>query len=69
MCVILFIGTLVYPAHDYKGNTCSSVGEEKSLNPRLSKSKTEFVEVMNGLNLPPPNKLDISVPSNLRCGV
>lgn len=62
-------GTLVYPAHDYKGNTCSSVGEEKSLNPRLSKSKTEFIEIMEGLNLPPPKKLDISVPANLRCGV
>jgi sulfur dioxygenase len=41
--------TLVYPAHDYKGRTCSSVGEEKAHNLRLTKSKEQFVEIMDNL--------------------
>uniref|UniRef100_A0A3B3TVU4 Persulfide dioxygenase ETHE1, mitochondrial n=1 Tax=Poecilia latipinna TaxID=48699 RepID=A0A3B3TVU4_9TELE len=48
---------LVYPAHDYLGQTVSTVGEERKYNPRLIKSKDEFVEIMNSLNLPKPDKI------------
>ncbi len=44
-------GTLVYPAHDYKGRTCSSVAEEAAHNPRLTKTEEEFVQIMTNLNL------------------
>ncbi|XP_022620011.1 persulfide dioxygenase ETHE1, mitochondrial [Seriola dumerili] len=60
---------LVYPAHDYLGQTVSTVGEERKFNPRLTKSLEEFVNIMNNLNLPKPKKIDISVPANLVCGV
>ncbi|XP_049902736.1 persulfide dioxygenase ETHE1, mitochondrial [Epinephelus moara] len=60
---------LVYPAHDYKGQMVSTVGEERRFNPRLTKSLEEFVNIMNNLNLPKPHKIDISVPANLVCGV
>lgn len=61
--------TLVYPGHDYKGWTASSIGEEKKHNPRLAdKSRDEYIEIMNNLNLPNPKMMDIAVPSNLRCG-
>lgn len=61
--------TLVYPAHDYKGQTCSTIGEESKFNPRLTKSRDDFVRLMAGLNLPYPKKIDVSVPANLKCGV
>lgn len=63
--------TLVYPAHDYKGRTVSTVAEEKRHNPRLgmSRSLAEFTALMAGLNLPYPRKMDVSVPANLSCGV
>lgn len=61
--------TTVYPGHDYKGWTASSIGEEKRYNPRLAgKSKAEYVAIMNGLNLPNPKLMDIAVPANLACG-
>lgn len=62
---------VVYPAHDYKGRTQSSIGEEKSENPRLGGTKTvdEFTEIMNNLNLSYPKKIDVAVPANMRCGV
>ncbi|XP_071326052.1 persulfide dioxygenase ETHE1, mitochondrial [Trachinotus anak] len=60
---------LIYPAHDYLGQTVSTVGEERKFNPRLTKSLEEFVNIMNNLNLPKPKKIDISVPANLVCGV
>lgn len=61
--------TLVYPAHDYRGWTCSSIIEEKRHNPRIAgKSKAEYVNIMNGLNLPNPKLMDIAVPANLACG-
>ncbi|XP_074539585.1 persulfide dioxygenase ETHE1, mitochondrial [Halichoeres trimaculatus] len=60
---------LIYPAHDYLGQTVSSVAEERQFNPRLTKSQDEFVDIMNNLNLPKPKKIDISVPANLVCGV
>ncbi len=59
----------VYPAHDYKGVTKSSVAEEKELNPRLTKPKEEFVKIMNNLGLAYPKKIDISLPANKVCGL
>lgn len=61
--------TLVYPAHDYKGWTVSSIGEEQCYNPRLAgKSVEEYVEIMNNLNLPDPALMDAAIPANLACG-
>ncbi len=62
--------TLIYPAHDYKGRTCTSVGEEMELNPRLACGKTveEFEGIMQNLKLDRPKKIDVAVPANLRCG-
>lgn len=60
---------LVYPAHDYLGQTVSTVGEEREFNPRLTKSLEEFVVIMRNLNLPKPKKIDIAVPANMVCGV
>lgn len=61
--------TLVYPGHDYKGWTASSIGEEKRFNPRLAgKSREEYMETMNSLNLPNPKMMDVAVPANLACG-
>jgi sulfur dioxygenase len=63
--------TLIYPAHDYKGRTVSTVAEEKRHNPRLavSRSLADFTHLMAALNLPYPRKMDVSVPANLACGV
>src|SRR5579859_4368276 len=56
--------TLVYPAHDYKGDTVSTIGEEKAFNPRLQvKSVDEYVELMNSLHLPNPKMMDVAVPA------
>ncbi|XP_018020133.1 persulfide dioxygenase ETHE1, mitochondrial isoform X1 [Hyalella azteca] len=60
---------LLYPAHDYQGLTVTSVKEEKEYNPRLTKSLTEFVEIMNNLGLPYPDKIDVSLPANKVCGL
>mmetsp|Transcript_9114 Transcript_9114/g.40036 ORF Transcript_9114/g.40036 Transcript_9114/m.40036 type:complete len:242 (-) Transcript_9114:1308-2033(-) len=60
--------TVIYPAHDYKGLTSSSVGEELAHNARLLKKKEEFVEVMANLNLPYPTKIDAALPLNLADG-
>lgn len=61
--------TLVYPAHDYKGFTVSTVGEEMLYNPRLSKDKETFKNIMQNLNLPYPKMIDVAVPSNMVCGL
>lgn len=62
--------TLLYPAHDYKGDTVSTIGEEKRFNPRLRvKSIDEYVDLMNGLNLPNPKMMDVAVPANIRIGL
>jgi glyoxylase-like metal-dependent hydrolase (beta-lactamase superfamily II)/rhodanese-related sulfurtransferase len=62
--------TLVYPAHDYKGDTVSTIGEEKAFNPRLQvKSVEEYVDLMNSLNLPNPKMMDVAIPSNMRQGL
>ncbi len=61
--------TVVLPGHDYRGFTQSTIGEEKRLNPRLvGKSRDQFIEIMNQLNLPPPKKLASAVPANRACG-
>uniref|UniRef100_UPI0025D85DF0 MBL fold metallo-hydrolase n=1 Tax=Pigmentiphaga sp. TaxID=1977564 RepID=UPI0025D85DF0 len=61
--------TTVYPAHDYKGWTASSIGEEKRHNPRLAgKTQAEYVEIMRNLNLPNPRLMDVAIPANLACG-
>jgi len=56
----------VYPAHDYKGKTVSTIGEEKKNNPRLKvKSLDQYVELMNSLNLASPKMMDIAIPANI----
>ena len=62
--------TLVFPAHDYRGFTVTTIGEEKRLNPRVAgRSEAEFVAIMRALDLPAPKKLDQAVPANRACGV
>ena len=62
---------LIYPAHDYKGRTMSTVGEEREHNARLRDGidKSEFIEIMGSLNLAQPKKIDVAVPANLACGL
>jgi sulfur dioxygenase len=61
--------TLVYPGHDYKGNTVSTIGEEKQWNPRfVGRNREQFIEFMNNLDLPNPKKIAEAVPANERCG-
>ena len=62
--------TLVYPAHDYEGRTCSSIGEEKRHNPRLQvRSRQAYIDQMNALDLDPPRLIDVAVPANRCCGL
>jgi glyoxylase-like metal-dependent hydrolase (beta-lactamase superfamily II)/rhodanese-related sulfurtransferase len=62
--------TLVYPAHDYQGETVSTIGEEKLFNPRLQvKSVNEYVDLMSSLHLPSPKMMDVAVPANMRIGL
>jgi sulfur dioxygenase len=62
--------TLVFPAHDYKGETVSTIGEEKLFNPRLKvKSMDEYAALMNNLNLPNPKMMDVAVPANMHVGL
>ncbi len=62
--------TLVFPAHDYKGDTVSTIGEEKRFNPRLRvRSVDEYVDIMNNLNLPNPKMMDVAVPANIHVGL
>lgn len=61
--------TTLYPGHDYKGWTASSIGEERRANPRIAgKSEAEYVAIMDGLKLPNPKMMDVAVPANLACG-
>ncbi|PLS67871.1 MAG: Zn-dependent hydrolase [Cyanobacteria bacterium M5B4] len=61
--------TLVYPGHDYRGQTVSTIGEEKAFNPRFKgRTKAEFINYMASLNLPDPKKIAEAVPANLQCG-
>jgi glyoxylase-like metal-dependent hydrolase (beta-lactamase superfamily II)/rhodanese-related sulfurtransferase len=62
--------TLVYPAHDYKGDTVSTIGEERAFNPRLQvKSAEEYADLMNSLHLPDPKLMDVAVPANMKVGL
>jgi sulfur dioxygenase len=62
--------TMVFPAHDYKGETVSTIGEERTFNPRLQvKSVDEYAELMSKLNLPNPKMMDVAVPANMRVGL
>ncbi len=62
--------TLIFPAHDYKGDTVSTIGEEKACNPRLQvKSVDQYVDLMNNLHLPNPKMMDVAVPANLHMGL
>jgi glyoxylase-like metal-dependent hydrolase (beta-lactamase superfamily II)/rhodanese-related sulfurtransferase len=62
--------TLVYPAHDYKGDTVSTIDEETRFNPRLKvKSADEYVELMGNLNLADPKMMDVAVPANMHIGL
>ena len=61
--------TLVYPGHDYKGETVSTIGEERAFNPRLQVgSAAEYAAIMDNLNLPNPQQMDVAVPANLAVG-
>jgi sulfur dioxygenase len=61
---------LLYPGHDYRGLTVTSVGEEKLYNPRLAESigEGDFVGYMTHLGLPHPKQMEVAVPANLKCG-
>jgi sulfur dioxygenase len=63
--------TIIWPGHDYRGRTFTTVGEEKRHNPRVGDGKTEeeFVQIMDNLHLPAPKKIDVAVPANLHCGI
>uniref|UniRef100_A0A2P2KJW4 persulfide dioxygenase n=1 Tax=Rhizophora mucronata TaxID=61149 RepID=A0A2P2KJW4_RHIMU len=61
--------TLIYPGHDYKGFTVSTVGEEQLYNPRLMKDEETFKNIMEALNLEDPKMMDIAVPANMVCGL
>ena len=62
--------TLVYPGHDYQGRWVSNIIQERTTNPRLAgKTREEFIEIMNNLNLPTPKLIDEAVPANRYCGL
>ena len=63
--------TLVYPGHDYRGHTSSTVAQEKKYNPRLNvtKTKDDFIKTMSELKLAQPKKIHEAVPANLGCGI
>src|SRR5579872_1219768 len=62
--------TMVFPAHDYKGDTVSTIGEERRYNPRLQvKSADDYVTLMANLKLPNPKMMDVAVPSNMKIGL
>jgi len=61
---------LLYPGHDYRGLTVTSVAEERRFNPRLGGeiAVADFVGYIKNMRLPHPKLIDIAVPANLRCG-
>ncbi|MFA6162315.1 MAG: rhodanese-like domain-containing protein [Methylobacter sp.] len=62
--------TLVYPGHDYQQHWVSCIMQERTTNPRLAgKSREQFIEIMNNLNLPKPRLIDEAVPANRYCGL
>lgn len=61
--------TFVYPGHDYRGHTVSTIGEEKQNNPRfLGHDRASFIKQMNHLNLPDPKQMAEAIPANQKCG-
>src|SRR3954451_25054731 len=61
--------TMVFPQHDYKGDTVSTIGEERRYNPRLQvRSVDEYIELMNNLKLPNPKLMDVVIPANMHVG-
>ena len=71
MCLLLKLPdqTLLYPAHDYKGEKVSTIGKEKKYNPRLQvKNVNEYVEIMNNLDLKKPISIDENISRNLKLG-
>ncbi len=62
--------TIIYPAHDYRGHTSSSIEQEKKYNPRLglAKTKQEFIQIMSDLKLAHPKKIHEAIPANMSCG-
>ena len=61
--------TLLYPAHDYKGEKVSTIGKEKKQNPRLQVNNVdEYIDIMNNLNLKKPAEIEINVSRNIKLG-
>jgi sulfur dioxygenase len=61
--------TLVFPGHDYNGRTSSTIGAERTTNPRLvGRSREDFIRLMSELRLPAPRMMDVAVPANRRLG-
>jgi glyoxylase-like metal-dependent hydrolase (beta-lactamase superfamily II) len=61
--------TLVYPGHDYKGQTVTTIGEEKRFNARLAnRAREDFITLMGNLNLAMPKRIKEALPANLECG-
>ena len=63
--------TLVFPAHDYRGRTVTTIDEERRLNPRIRMETTReaYQEIMSTLDLPKPARIDVALPGNLSCGL
>lgn len=63
--------TRIYPAHDYNGMTTSTIGEEKRHNPRLggNRGREGYIRIMQSMVLEKPQKMDVAVPGNQRCGI
>lgn len=63
--------TLVYPGHDYRGQTVSTIAEEERLNPKVGAARSfeHFKSEMDAMKLGPPKRLHIAVPANLKCGL
>ena len=68
---VLSDDTIVYPGHDYNGRTSSTIGEEKTWNPRLgdNRPRQEFIDLMNNLNLDMPKRINEAVPANMSVGI
>lgn len=61
--------TLVYPGHDYRGNSVSTIGKERKNNPRLQvRNAEQYAKLMHSLVLPDPKMMDAALPLNMRCG-
>lgn len=62
--------TRLWPGHDYKGQSVSSIGWEKRHNARVAgRSRADFIALMEGLNLPQPKMIDVALPANRNLGL